>query len=57
MENLFYDCRSLTSINIMHFDTSEVTKMVSMFEKCSTLSTLNISTLHPNKCVIIQKLY
>ena len=31
MENMFYDCKSLTSLDLSNFDTSKVTNMVYMF--------------------------
>ena len=43
MRNMFYDCGSLTSLNLSGFDTSKVTNMRSMFSSCSSLSKLDLS--------------
>lgn len=43
MGRMFYDCRSLTSLDLSNFDTSNVTNMSSMFENCSGLTSLDLS--------------
>ena len=45
MKNMFYNCSSLTSLDLSNFDTSKVTGtgMGSMFENCNALSSLNLS--------------
>ena len=40
---MFYDCSSLTSLNISNWDTSSVTRMSTMFSNCSSLTSLDIS--------------
>ena len=43
MYQMFYECRSLTSLDLSNFDTSQVTNMVSMFYSCSKLTNLDVS--------------
>ena len=40
MNSMFYDCSSLTSINVNGFDVSEVTNATAMFRACSNLVTI-----------------
>lgn len=43
MSRMFYDCSSLTSIDLSKFDTSNVTDMSAMFHGCNLLTNLNLS--------------
>ena len=43
MRNMFYECSSLTGLDLSGFDTSKVTNMRSMFSSCSSLSKLDLS--------------
>ena len=43
MNDMFYNCRSLTSLDLSHFNTSKVTDMSAMFFYCSSLMTLDLS--------------
>ena len=43
MDNMFYNCSSLTNIDISNFNTSNVTNMDSMFYNCSSLTSLDVS--------------
>lgn len=43
MQNMFNNCRSLTSFDISSFDTSQVTDMRSMFNGCYKLASLDLS--------------
>ena len=42
MGSMFYNCTSLTSLDLSSFDTSKVTDMIMMFGYCSKLETLDI---------------
>ena len=46
---MFYNCSSLTSLDISSFDTREVTNMGSMFESCSSLTSLDLSNFNTSK--------
>ena len=41
---MFYDCSSLTNINLSNFNTQNVTNMSHMFSGCSSLKKKNIIT-------------
>lgn len=43
MNDMFYNCRSLTSLDLSHFNTSKVTDMSAMFFYCRSLTTLDLS--------------
>ena len=49
MEGMFYNCYSLTSINLSNFDTSKVNNMNSMFYGCSSLTSINLSNFNTSK--------
>ena len=43
MSSIFYNCSSLTDLNISNFNTSNVTNMSNMFYYCSKLEYLNLN--------------
>lgn len=43
---MFYNCSSLTSLNLSSFDTSNVTSMYGMFYECYKLSSLDLSSFN-----------
>ena len=43
MNGVFWDCNSLTSIDLSSFNTSSVTDMNNMFARCSSLTALDLS--------------
>ena len=46
---MFYDMRSLTSLNLSNFDTSKVTNMQYMFSDMTKLTTLDLSNFDTSK--------
>ena len=44
MNNTFYNCSSLTSLDLSSFDTSAVTHINSMFYNCRSLTSLDLSS-------------
>lgn len=42
MNKMFYDCKSMTSLDLSFYDTSAVTNMYLMFAGCEKLTSLNI---------------
>lgn len=40
---MFYDCSSLSSLDLSEFNTSKVTNMSGMFQRCSALTSLDLS--------------
>ena len=43
---MFYDCSSLTSLNLSNFNTNNVTNMDSMFYNCSSLTSLILTNFN-----------
>ena len=43
--HMFYNCASLTSLDVSNFNTSNVTNMSYMFQSCSKLTTLDLSSV------------
>ena len=45
MRDIFFDCASLTSLDLSNLDTSKVTDMSQMFTGCESLTSLDLSNL------------
>ena len=45
---MFYNCSSLTSLNLSNFNTNNVTNMSYMFYKCFSLKELNLTNFNTN---------
>ncbi len=45
---MFYNCSSLTSLNLSNFNTNNVNNMSYMFWNCSSLTSLNLSNFNTN---------
>ena len=43
---MFYDCISLTYLNLNNFDTSSVTQMISTFFNCFKLTSINLQNFN-----------
>ena len=43
MSCMFFNCSSLTSLDVTHFNTAKVTDMGSMFYSCSSLTSLDVT--------------
>ena len=43
MNYMFYECKSLTNINLSNFDTKNITEMICMFYGCKSLTNINLS--------------
>ena len=46
MSYMFYNCSSLTSLDVTHFNTANVTNMWYMFSRCSALLSLNVTNFN-----------
>lgn len=46
LEGMFYECSSLTSVDLSHLDTSNAISMLDMFNNCSDLTTVNLLNLN-----------
>ena len=54
---LFYDCSSLSTINLSNFHNNQITDMSYMFYKCSSLISLNISNFNTNNVNNIYEMF
>ena len=54
MYRLFYDCSSLTSLDLSNWDTSSVTDMGYLFYKCSSLTSIDLSNWDTSKVTDLQ---
>ena len=54
---MFYDMRSLTSLNLSNFDTSKVTNMQYMFSVMYDLTTLNLSNFDTSKVTNMKDMF
>ena len=57
LENMFYGCLSLTSLDLSNFDTSNVTNMAQMFYDCSSLTSLDLSNFNTSKVTRMYSLF
>lgn len=46
MQNMFYYCKELTSLNVTNFNTENVTNMSGMFWLCNSISNINLSSFN-----------
>ena len=49
MKSMFFDCKSLTSLDLSNFDTRNVTDMSHMFQNCQKLPSLDVSSFKTSK--------
>lgn len=49
MSYMFFNCSSLTSLDVTHFNTANVTNMSSMFSVCSALLSLDVTNFNTAK--------
>ena len=49
MKSIFYNCNSLTEIDVSDWDTSNVTNMGSIFYNCSALTEIDVSNWNTSK--------
>ncbi len=57
MSYMFYNCSSLTSLDLSNFNTLNVNNMNSMFYNCSSLSSLNLINFNTNNIKNIPHIY
>ena len=57
MNNMFYKCSSLTSLNLSGLNTAKVTNMDGMFEDCSNLQSLDLSGFNTAKVTTMQGMF
>ena len=57
MWGMFYNCRSLTSLNLSSFNTSNVTSMSCMFDGCSSLTSLNLSSFNTSNVTNMSSMF
>ena len=57
MESMFYECSSLSALDLSTFNTSNVTDMRSMFCGCSSLSTLDLSTFNTSNVTVMRCMF
>ena len=50
MLHLFWSCEGLTSLDVSHFNTDNVTSMAWMFLGCSGLTSLDVSNFNTSNC-------
>ena len=57
MENMFYECNSLTSLDVSKFETSNVTNMSGMFSNCSSLTSLDVSKFNTSNVINMKQMF
>ena len=54
---MFFNCSSLTNLNISNWNTGKVMIMYSMFSGCSSLTNLNISNWNTGKVTDMNSMF
>ena len=57
MNGMFFNCSSLTSLDLSNFNTSNVTNMADMFYNCSSLTSLNLSNFDTSKVIYMNGMF
>ncbi len=57
MFGMFWDCSTVSEIDVSHFDTSKVTSMAYMFFNCSSIKTLDLSNFDMRKMVNANRMF
>lgn len=57
MSKMFYFCKSLTSIDLSHFDTKNVTSMEAMFCGCFNIPSLDLSSFTTDNVRDVQQMF
>ena len=57
MQDMFWDCSSLTSLDLSNLDTSSVTNMQSVFNNCSSLTSLNVSNFNTSQVTTMNSMF
>ena len=57
MNNMFYECSGLTSLDVSHFNTANVLGMTGMFYGCSGLTSLNLSGFNTAKALLMSSMF
>ena len=57
MDDMFYDCNKLTTLNVSNWNTSKVTEMNHMFSGCNALTTLDVSNWDTSKVTDMKNMF
>ena len=57
MSSMFYNCKSLSSLNLSKFNTAKVENMAFMFYNCESLSSLNLSNFNTAKVTDMNSMF
>ena len=57
MYSMFYNCSSLTSLDVTHFNTANVTDMNRMFSNCSSLTSLNLTKFNTAEVTDMRQMF
>ncbi|MGN1269572.1 MAG: BspA family leucine-rich repeat surface protein, partial [Clostridia bacterium] len=57
MYAMFYQCSSLTTLDVSNFDTSKVTNMGDMFDNCQKITSLNLSNFDTSKVTYMSSMF
>ena len=57
MNSMFYDCSSLTSLDVTKFNTSKVRTMIDMFYGCSSLTSLDVTNFNTSNVTDMNSMF
>lgn len=57
MNEMFYYCDLITSLDVSNFNTDNVTTMFSMFDNCFSLQSIDVSHFNTSKCTDMKHMF
>ena len=57
MSFMFYDCTSLTEIDLSSYNTNQVTDMSNMFSNCKSLNKINLTSINTNNVINMANMF
>ena len=57
MSNMFYECSTLEEINLLSFNTTQVTNLSNMFYGCSSLKEINLSSFNTSQVTNMSSMF
>ena len=57
MSSMFYNLYYLTSLDVSHFNTSNVTTMTQMFNACPKITTLDVSNFNTSNVTNMSQMF
>ena len=57
MQEMFYQCKALTALDVRNFNTEKVINMKWMFDGCEKLTSLDLRSFHTGEVTEMQEMF